>query len=48
MIEVLSDKLDGWLSTISLFFRHVEVIDEDYAFFTNWWTVVTFSTLLHF
>jgi hypothetical protein len=29
MIKPLSDELDGWLSTIFLFLRHVEIINED-------------------
>ena len=48
MVEVLTNQLKRRLCTISFFLGHVEVIDENYAFFTNRRTIIAFSSLLHF
>ncbi len=48
VIKILTNKLNWRLGTISLLFRHVQVIDEHDTFLTDWWTVVTLSSFFHF
>lgn len=47
MVEILSDQFDWRLGAVGLLFGHVEIVDEDDAFFADWWTVVSFTSFLH-
>ena len=46
VIEVLSEKFDRGLCTVDFFFRHIEVVDENYAFFTDRGTENSFTTFI--
>ena len=47
MIQELTHQFERWLSSESLFLRHVEIIDKYDAFFADWRTIVALSSLLH-
>lgn len=46
MIEVLSDKLNGWLRSVLLLLRHVHIVNEDYTLLSDWRSEDSFSSLL--
>lgn len=48
VVKVLSDQFKRRLSAICFFFRHIEIIDKDNTFLTDWRPIVSFSSLLHF
>jgi hypothetical protein len=48
MIHELSEKFERWLGTILFLLWHVEIIDEDNEFLTDWWSINSLSPLLKF
>jgi hypothetical protein len=48
MIHVLSKEFKRWLGTIKVHLWHVEIIDEDNEFLTDWWSINSLSPLLKF
>jgi len=48
VIEPLSEKLEWWLSTVLFLLWHIEIVDEDDEFLSDWWAIYSLSSFLEF